>query len=211
MRGVGVGFASSRGAGLHGTGRVAAFLAGLGSSRGAGLHGTALGVAFLALLVTPRLASATTADGTLVTNVACATFATVSPGKFAVSYCSTAIVFIANPCINLQKTVTPSIQSAGGTLTFRLWVINCSPYASAFNVSVIDKVPDNVMFNTGFGVAGSWTAGPGVWSAYMSSDGAAWAGGEPPAGQVTPYYLRYILSLLGPSKSAYVQYGVNIL
>jgi len=156
-------------------------------------------------------AGATTADGTLVTNVATATFAAPYPGAFAVSYASTATVLIANPCINLQKTVTPSIQAAGGTLTFRLWVINCSPYASAFNVSVIDKIPDNVAFTTPMASAGSWTNGPGAWAGYGSLLGTAWAAGEPLAGQVTPYYLRYILSLLGPNKSAYVQYGVNIL
>jgi uncharacterized repeat protein (TIGR01451 family) len=129
-----------------------------------------------------------------------------------VSYAATATVLVANPCINLRKDVTPSVQAAGGSLTFRLWVVNCSPYASAFNVSVIDKLPDNVGFNTDMAATGSWSpSGLGVWSQYESTNGTAWAAGFPPVGQVTPYYLRYILSLLGPSKSAYVQYGVNIL
>ena len=97
-------------------------------------------------------------------------------------------------------------------MTFRLWVVNCSPYASAFNVSIIDKLPDNVGFNTTIATAGNtWTNGPGAWTAYDGTNGTTWGAGEPAVGQTTPYYLRYILSLLGPSKSAYVQYGVNIL
>jgi len=167
----------------------------------------ALALAGLALAGQAR---ATTSDGAIVTNVACATFSAVYPGAFAVSYCATATVLVANPCINLRKEVTPSVQAAGGTLTFRLWVINCSPYASAFNVSIIDKLPDNVGFNTDM-TTGNWANGPGVWTQYESTNGTAWAAGAPPVGQTTPYYLRYILSVLGPAKSAYVQYGVNIL
>ena len=157
-------------------------------------------------------ANATTSDGAIVTNVACATFSAVYPGAFAVTYCATATVLVANPCINLRKEVTPSVQAAGGTLTFRLWVINCSPYASAFNVSIIDKVPDNVAYATDIVGAGSWSpSGLGVWSQYFGSNGTSWNAGAAPVGQTTPYYLRFILSLLGPAKSAYVQYGVNIL
>ena len=163
------------------------------------------------LLLAGRV-QATTADGALITNVATATFAAQYPGTFTISYGATATVLVANPCINLVKTVTPSVQAAGGTLTFRLWVVNCSPYASAFNVSIIDKLPDNVGFNTTIATAGNtWTNGPGVWSPYDGTNGTTWGAGEPAVGQVTPYYLRYILSLLGPAKSAYVQYGVNIL
>jgi len=157
-------------------------------------------------------AGATTSDGAIVTNVASATFNAQYPGAFVVSYASTATVLVANPCITLRKDVSPSVQAAVGTLTFRLWVVNCSPYASAFNVSIIDKLPDNVGFNTDIVATGSWSpSGLGVWSQYESLNGTAWAAGAPPVGQVTPYYLRFILSLLGPGKSAYVQYGVNIL
>lgn len=165
-----------------------------------------------AALAMTGTAKATTSDGAIVTNVASATFNAVYPGAFAVSYCATATVLVANPCINLRKEVTPSVQGAGGTLTFRLWVINCSPYASAFNVSIVDKLPDNVDFETDMVGAGSWSpSGLGVWTQYRSLNGTAWQAGAPPVGQTTPYYLRYILSLLGPAKSAYVQYGVNIL
>ena len=168
-------------------------------------------VGLVGLLVAGRT-HATTSDGAIVTNVASATFNAVYAGAFAVSYASTATVLIANPCINLRKDVSPSVQAAGGTLTFRLWVVNCSPYASAFNVSIIDKIPDNVGYNTDIVATGSWSpSGLGVWSQYESTNGTAWAAGPPPVGQVTPYYLRFILSLLGPGKSAYVQYGVNIL
>ena len=171
-----------------------------------------MGVLMVSALVAGTPAHATTSDGALITNVASATFIAQIPGAFGVSYAATATVLVANPCINLLKTVTPSVQAAGGSLTFRLWVVNCSVWASAFNVSIIDKIPDNVGFNTDMGATGSWSpSGLGVWSQYESANGTTWAAGFPPVGQVTPYYLRYILSLLGPSKSAYVQYGVTIL
>src|SRR5688500_17248493 len=68
----------------------------------------------------PGSAAAATADGTLITNVACATFSANPAGTagYAVSYCATATVLIRNPCIALQKIANPTVQASGGDVTF---------------------------------------------------------------------------------------------
>jgi uncharacterized repeat protein (TIGR01451 family) len=128
---------------------------------------------------------------------------------FRVSYCSTATVLVANPCINLVKLANPTQQSAGGTVTFTLYVVNCSCLVSAWNVTITDRLPDNVNYSQNYT---TWNGGSGgTWSPFMSSDNVTFAAGSPPAGQITNYYLRFVLDRLGPCKSAMAQYTANIL
>jgi len=155
--------------------------------------------------------NAATADGTLVTNVATATFATASTMGFAVSYGASAYVLIANPCVSLLKVPNVTVQSAGGTVTYTLWVVNCSPTTSAFNVTVTDKLPDNVAYDA---ARGNWNGGSwGTLSTWTSATGVptAYANVPPAAGQVTPFYMRYLLDQLGPNRSAFLSYSVVIL
>jgi hypothetical protein len=90
-------------------------------------------------------------------------------------------------------------------------VVNCSPIMSAFNVSVTDKLPDNVAYDQpGF----SWNGNSGgTWYTSKSATGAAgsYATGTPTNGQTTPYFQRFVLDQLGPAKSAYIKYSVVIL
>lgn len=161
------------------------------------------------LLGLQREANAATADGTLITNVACATFNTASLSPYAVSYCATATVIIQNPCVSLVKTPDVTIQAAGGTVTYTLWVVNCSPASSAFNITVTDKLPDNVKYDA---PRAQWNGlGGGLWANSSSSNGTAWAASNPLAGQGTTYYLRFVMPTLGPLQSAFVQYSVTIL
>lgn len=166
-------------------------------------------VAGMGLLGGVREAAAGTADGTLITNVACATFSTASLSGYAVSYCATATVIIQNPCVSLIKTPDVTIQAAGGTVTYTLWVVNCSPVTSAFNVTVTDKLPDNTTFDAARGNWGGLSGG--TWYPSSSSNGTAWPGTYPNAGQGTTYYLRFIMDTLGPSKSAFIKFSVAIL
>ena len=169
---------------------------------------------------------ATTADGALLTNIAAATYSSSSKVGFAVSYCATVPILIRNPSIVILKSATPTMQSPGSAVTYTLCVINCGS-GSATNVTVTDKLPDNVGF-TGLGDevlppgGGWWTddfSGPPwgfwtnyAWTYYESANGAAYVAGTPPVGQVTPYYLRWVLNQLGPGcQSAYVQYTATIL
>jgi len=170
-------------------------------------------VAGLGLLgVLGREANAATADGTLVTNVATATFSTATNAGYTVSYTATATVLIQNPCVSLLKVPDITIQAAGGTVTYTLWVVNCSLTVSAFNITVTDKIPDNVAF--GSGALGSWNGGSGgTWSTWTSATGVptAYANVPPAAGQTTPFYMRYLLDQLGPNRSAFINYSVVIL
>lgn len=168
-------------------------------------------------------ASATTADGTLITNVACATFGTVAtagwPGSgqtLEVSYCATQTVLVATPSIALQKTASPSIECSGGTVTFCIWAVNTSAMTSAFNVGLVDRLPDQMGYVNGGQT--SWN-GLTVGNTFFND----WGGepfpytrnpGEPPNGVTSSgslYYLRFVFGLIGPGKSALVCYKAQIL
>jgi len=166
-------------------------------------------VAGVSLLGVGREASAATADGTIITNVASATFNTASLSPYAVSYNATATVIIQNPCVSLVKTPDVTIQAAGGTVTYTLWVVNCSPVTSAFNITMTDKLPDNVAYDA---PRGFWNGlGGGLWVSSSSSNGTTWPASNPNAGQTATYYLRFVMPTLGPLQSAYMQYSVKIL
>jgi hypothetical protein len=60
-------------------------------------------------------------------------------------------------------------------------------------------------------VTESWGGGAsGTWYPSGSSDGVNWAPGAPSEGQGAPYYLRFVLDVLGPA-SGYVAYTVTLL
>lgn len=161
------------------------------------------------LAITGKEAGAMTTDGTLITNVACATYMGASGGGFAVSYCATATTRVDNPCIALQKGANPTVQSSGGTVTYTVWVINCSCTNSAFNVTVTDRLPDNVAFLASIP---GWNGGTGgTWTPSYGSNNTTWGAGSPGGGQTSPYYLRFALNLLGPCASAMQSYSVTVL
>ena len=179
--------------------------------------------ALLGLLAAGR-AHATTADGTLITNVACATFGTVAtagwPGSgqtLEVSYCATQVVLVATPSIALQKTAAPSIECSGGTITFCIWAVNTSSMTSAFDVVLQDRLPDYVAYLTGQNQWATGTAGgtiTGGWGSGSFPITYFWGGAEPPNLSVQSggtYYLRWVVNMIGPLKSAMVCYKVQIL
>ena len=167
-------------------------------------------LAALGLLATMgKEASAMTADGTLVTNVACATYMSASGAGFAVSYCVTTPFRVDNPCLALQKAANPTAQASGGLVTYTIWVLNCSCSGSAFNINVTDRLPDNVVMGTN---QTPWNGGSGGnWFASSGSNNTTWAVNAPAQGQATPYYLRYVLDQLGPCRSAYASFTVSVL
>lgn len=168
-------------------------------------------IALLALVLAPlRYASAATMEGTLITNIASASMnSSAGAPAFTVSYSSTATVLVRNPCINLVKNSNPTTQTAGGTVTFTLYVVNCSCWVSAHNVIITDRLPDNVNYSDNYG---SWNGGgAGIWTPYSCSDNATWVNSQPVVGQGAPYYLRFVLDWLGPCKSAMAQFTANIL
>lgn len=162
------------------------------------------------LALPPGASAAPTADGTLITNVACATFMAAGGQGFAVSYCVTAIVRVDSPCIALQKIANPTVQSSGGTVTFTIYVVNCSCTNSAFNITVTDRLPDNMSYSGNY--AGVPLGFGGTFTPYSSSTNAnPWASSNPVVGQGAPYYMRYILDFISPCKSAMVTFTANVL
>jgi uncharacterized repeat protein (TIGR01451 family) len=162
-------------------------------------------------MVPPLAHALPTADGALITNLATATFATASLNGFAVSYGASANVLVANPCVAIQKVPDVTVQSSGSKVTYTLWVANCSPTTSAFNITVTDKLPDNVSYDA---ARGNWNGGSGgTWTSSDSPTGAAgsYVTTPPTAGQTTPLFLRFVLDQLGAGKSALIAYSVVVL
>ena len=170
-------------------------------------------VAVAALLLLPGRAPALTMCGSMLTNSISVTFGSNPAGsvQFAVSYNTTANVLINCPVISVAKVATPTLQTAGQVVTFRISVSNTSPYFSAFNVAVIDRLPDNMewagvatIYWANMPVAPVWTEGSA--NAYPGPYGAT-----PASGQDFPYYLRWTLDILGPGRSGYLEFQARIL
>jgi len=173
------------------------------------------------------------ADGSLITNTVSATFYSIAglgaANAYRTTYLATANVLISCPIVVVKKTTTgiPTtfvwgfsnpvpFQAVGGLVTFRIWVVNPSLLASAFNVCVTDRLSDNTEYASPapFAIA-PWTWAPGgQWygTGSLTNAPASWnpivAG---TTGQDVPFYLRWCLFQLGPGKSAYVEYAVRVL
>jgi len=178
-------------------------------------------MAMLGWVVGVRTAGAATADGTLITNVACMTYGSVADAcNFAATYCVTTTVLVVNPNVQISKSASPSIECSGSTVTFCIWVTNASAYTSAFNVHVIDIIPGaagvmayvpgqtttNVPWSPGGAVQLGYGAQP-PWNGFFTQYWAA----ECPAGQTGPYAIRWVVSLIGPGKSALLCWKASIL
>jgi hypothetical protein len=94
-------------------------------------------------------------------------------------------------------------------VTFQIWVANTSMQASAFNVVISDKLPDNVTF---LAMSAPWWNGVApATTTSSSSNGTAWVSSAPLAGQGATYYLRWTLNQLAPGRSGFIQYTVTVL
>jgi len=189
---------------------------------------TVLAAAGALLLGTSKGASAMTTDGTLVTNIASATFGSVSGMPFTVSYCSTANFIVVSPCVAMWKSTVPwspsgvdleypvgsgdwwPVQSSGCLVTYEVGIWDCNDWSSAFNVTLTDKLPDNTAFVQDLSDFNGNT--PYNWI-YNSYSFGAWNNNAPmPAGQTGPAYMRWVLRVFGLKwRSAYVRYVVRVL
>jgi len=166
-----------------------------------------------------------TAEGTLITNVASATYASAQAAAYGVSFATTAFVMVVNPAIAVQKTSAPTVACSGSTVTFCIWATNTSAMTSAFNVVVSDRMPD--VFGYVLGGQSLWatgTAGATVTPGFSNVQGIpqiyCWpttvnpmcnASGEPLNGQGGPYYIRWAISVIGPGKSAMACFKAYVL
>jgi uncharacterized repeat protein (TIGR01451 family) len=164
-------------------------------------------------------AKATTISGTIITNVATASYyggPYPTPVSYSASYATSAYVLVAGPDIQLLKSTDPTIACSGGTVTFCVWARNNSAYTSAFNVILEDKFP------VGF----SYIAGQELWPVanimigYMTTAGVCppscadnW-GDEPPTGQDAiggGLWLKWTVDELGPNRSAMMCFKMILL
>lgn len=169
------------------------------------LWGTALAL----LLAAPQAAWSLAVDGTLLDNAVSATFHGVSgvSVQYTVSYNATAEIMVSCPVVSLRKYSSITIQNVGGAVTFVLCALNDSAQASAFNVTLRDRMPANV----------AWAGDYGTWGAAFgdelySTDGVTYAGdlsASPPSAGAAPLWFFWSLTI-GPTGSACIQYAVTI-
>lgn len=164
----------------------------------------------------PRAAGATTSDGTLITNLASATFRDNGGIQREISYGATSWVLVATPVIMMGKNASPTLASSGGTVTFCITFSNASGLTSAVNLVIADHVPDYVRFQND--VAINDPAGGSVTPAW-STDNVNWSLAWPPgmgqgptsAGPGTGVFLRWTVDVVGPKRTGFVCYSVTIL
>jgi len=168
----------------------------------------------ICLVMVGRRAWGMTTDGTLITNVASGSFQSAGGVPYWISYSVTATVLVSNPSVSLIKTATPTVQSSGGTVAFRLWVVNTSASSSAFNIIITDRLPDNMAYVGPLNPAG-WPSASVPLPTWTPSNCSVYAGpynaNMPGVGQAAPYYLRFSLDFLGPNRSAYVEFIATVL
>jgi uncharacterized repeat protein (TIGR01451 family) len=166
----------------------------------------------MASLLLPGVSRAMTADGAMITNFAAATgyWGVAGPAytsRYTVSYNATAGVIVSCPVVHITKMVTPTMLAVSQTATYTVCIINNALNASAFNLVVNDKMPDNMAWVTGLT---NWSTGT-AWSApVFSSNGTTWGVAEPPAGQGSPWFLQWRIGPLGPNRSACVTFKMTV-
>jgi len=173
-------------------------------------------------LLASRSAVAATADGTLITNLASATFTQnlLSGPAVTISYGATSYVIVATPCVMLRKAGNTTIQAAGGTVTFCITFSNCSDWASAMNVVVTDAVPTNCRFVStpvnqvwspdGSNVTTAWTSNGALWNSAPAVS-PLWGFPTSPIETYPSVILKWTVDALGPGASGYICYTVSIL
>jgi uncharacterized repeat protein (TIGR01451 family) len=166
-------------------------------------------VAVIGVLVSAR-GGAMTTDGTVLTNIACATMSSVLGAPASVLYCATDNeLIVENPNIRIMKTCNPTTEASGGTITCTMCVENTNGFMDAYNVKIVDKIPVNMGWVGTRPNALDWG---GPWTYWSSTDGSTWVAGDPPAGQVTPYYVRWMRAGgLSLGKSGCVTFTLTIL
>ena len=182
------------------------------------------------LLVLGARGYAGTVEGTIITNISCATFRSVQDTFYTTTWCSTATVLVVAPSVQIRKVGFPAMECPGATVTFCIYVLNDSDYTSAFNVVLNDELPDLLAYlrgqdqwagNTpgatitqGYRMPGGFSpyCWPGIPAAFCDDEAPANSSGEPKDGQAGPgLRVRWRINMLGPNQSAMVCYKAVIL
>ena len=121
------------------------------------------------------------------------------------------MVIVANPVAVLWKTASTTVQAPGGTVTFCVSFDNQSDCASAFNVVITDKVPDNMTFKAIELFNEPWDGR--IFPTWGNALAGPWTAGNPPTGQgpIGSLYLRWSVPMQGMWCSGIVCYTVTVL
>jgi len=177
----------------------------------AGARLTTVMVAGILCLLAPAV-QAGVADCGMLTNFASVTYSNTAGDPYEASYAVTAPFKVASPNLVISKYATPTIQGAGGTVFFCINFQNLSYCASAINVLVRDKVPDNMNFIVIGPNYYAWTNGPNNGTdadEYAAVSTGPWTPGEPAvAGN---YWLRWSFPMLAPRESGVICFRATVL
>jgi len=170
-------------------------------------QGVAAAAVALGAVICAGRAHALTADGSLMTNTATATFTTISGLRYEVSYLATDTVLICNPLVAYYKTATPTVTAPNGTVVFTLCVVNSSITTSALNLTIEDVLPDNMEY-----INPSYTEWPAGWQeSFAAVQAGPYAAGQPINGQDGRFYLRWSIQIIGPRASGCITYTARVL
>jgi len=76
-------------------------------------------------------------------------------------------------------------------------------------VTLTDQLPSNMTYVQPWT---NWVNGTGTWTAsYSTVVGGPYTAGDAPNGQAPPFFLRWTLNVLGPSKSGCVNYTARVM
>jgi len=179
----------------------------------------ASGVLAALMLLASGGAQASTAIGTILTNIVSATMwdGPLSGNNYEVSYNSTAYVTVIPPArFEFLKSVNLTMASSGATVVFSICVNN-GANTSVCNLTLTDRIPNYMAF---VGTPTNWAypnynlSNPPPATVTVSNGANPVPGmtaGAPAAGQAGPWYLRWTFSYVGPGKSACVTYAASIL
>jgi uncharacterized repeat protein (TIGR01451 family) len=156
-----------------------------------------------------------TSDGTMITNCAAATAYWGMGGmdytkRYQMTYNVTTQVYVSCPVVIVQKTVAPTTIAIAQTATYTICVVNASLQASAWNVTMTDRLSDWMGYAVGIA---TWAPAGSTWYWTHSGNSTTWAAtnAEPPNGQATPWYMRWMITPLGPGRSACVTFKGTVL
>lgn len=189
-------------------------------SRGRTARALACAGVTAAVLLSPAKGWTMAADGALITNIVAATYHGMAGypwsgqpylPKYTMSYLATATILVSCPVVAITKRANTTVQSVDGTVTFEICSINSSMQASAWNVTITDRLMDNMLFVVGSYT--SWVPGaPSAWTASNSSVAAGpYATGMPGTAQGAPYYLRWTINTLAPGRSACISFQTKVM
>ncbi len=172
----------------------------------------AAGVVAVVLALAAGRGAASTACGTLITNVATATMTSGFPDYVAYecSYnASVMVVVLCPPVIKLTKLANTPLCAAGCTVTFSVCIEN-QVADTVWGVTMTDVLPGNMAFVDNFLDYNTTTGAAAMVPSSAPALAGPW-GGAATAGQTVPYYMRWVVPSIGPQKSACAVYRARIL